>query len=61
MIAVGVGSRADYAELEIIAGDPSRVFIVLNYDNLNTVVGNLTQTIGNTSSLVMVGESIISK
>jgi len=61
MVAVGVGSRVDSGELEIIAGDPSRVFSVSTYNNLDTIVGSLTQTIGNTASLVMVGESVISK
>ena len=43
MVAVGVGSRVNQAELNGITNDPSSVFTVNSFDNLDSIKSQLLQ------------------
>jgi len=45
LVAIGVGGGVIKAELETIAGDPTRVFNVASYNDLNAISSSLKNVI----------------
>ena len=54
-MAVGVGRGVDEAELEVIAGDPSRVLYATDYNNLDSILNKLRKVITLTAATTLEG------